>query len=258
MPGSWLEDLLRPGAPPLPAEAPSAGPQPPAAGDAPSAGRFEGLYGPLYDRAIQSDALRRLAPLAYGDAGPIPDLDAFVRLVADGTVSGEPRGGDAPVLLDVPCGGGTLLPRLERQGYAGRVVEADLSEQMLDRSARVRTRVGLDVALLRADAQDLPLHDASVDAAVSLNGLHCMPDPAAFVGELARVVRPGGRLWLVTLVSGGTRRGDVVIAAGRLTGILPGAPPRRPELLEQLHATGFGTVTPLGGEALTGLACVRD
>lgn len=244
MPASWLDDLLRPGAAPL-------------ARDGPSAGRFDGLYGGLYDRAIQSDAVRRLAPLAYGDAGPIPDLDGFVRLVAEGTTPRDARAGGPPVLLDVPSGGGTLLPRLERQGYVGRVVEADVSEQMLARAARVRGRVRLDVALLRADAQDLPLADASVDAAVSLNGLHCMPDPAAFVRELARVVRPGGRLWLVTLVSGGTRRGDVVIAAGRLTGILPGAPPRRAQLLGELRAVGFETATPLGGDALTGLAAVR-
>jgi len=244
VPPAWLDDLLVAGR---------------ASGDVPdaSAGRFEGLYGGVYDRVIQSDAMRRLAPLAYGDAGPLPDLDGFVREVARGTVA--PDGADRPpVLLDVPAGGGTLLPRLARAGYAGRVIEADLGAAMLDRAARQRARVPLlAVALLRADAQDLPLADATVDGAVSLNGLHVMPDPAAFLRELARVLRPGGRLWLITLVSGETARGDLVIAAGRLTGILPGAPPRRPALLDALSEAGFALVTPLGGKAMTGLAAVR-
>jgi SAM-dependent methyltransferase len=245
VPPAWLDELRRPGSAPV--DAPEA-----------SAGRFEGVYGAVYDRVIQTDALRRLAPLAYGDVGPLPDLDGFAADVAEGTRA--PDGAlTVPVLLDVPCGGGTLLPRLARAGYRGRVVEADLGLAMLDRARRMGERApDLDVALLRADAQDLPLADASVDGAVSLNGLHVMPDPAAFLAELGRVVRPGGRLWLITLVTGGGLRGDLVITAGRLGGILPGAPPRRPELLELLREAGFGRVTPLGGDAITGLAAVRS
>jgi SAM-dependent methyltransferase len=85
-----------------------------------------------------------------------------------------------------------------------------------------------------------------------------MPDPAAFLAELGRVVRPGGRLWLITLVAGAGLRGDLVITAGRLGGILPGAPPRRPALLALLRDAGFSRVTPLGGDAITGLAAVRS
>jgi ubiquinone/menaquinone biosynthesis C-methylase UbiE len=218
------------------------------------AGRFEGLYGGLYDRLIQTDGLRRLATLAYGDAGPVADLDGFVKRVATGTHTVKGR---QPVLLDVPSGGGTMLPRLWRCGYRGRVVESDLGTAMIERAAQVAERVPLDIALLRADAQDLPLLDASVDAAVSLNGLHVLPDPRAFLMELGRVVRPRGRLWLVTLVSGGTRRADVVIRAGEVTGILPGPPPTRATLLRWLGDAGFAAVAPLGGAGLLGIAATR-
>jgi SAM-dependent methyltransferase len=234
---AWLAPLLRPDAALD-------------AGDA-HAGRFEGLYGGVYDRVIQSDALRRLAPLAYGDAGPIPDLDGFAARVA----ASVPADG---VLLDVPSGGGTLLPRLARAGLRGRVIEADLGSAMLARASRMRAEVpDLDVALLQADAQDLPLRDASMSAAVSLNGLHVMPDPGAFLGELGRVIEPGGMLWLVTLVSGGNRRADAVIAGGRLVGILPGAPPSRVALSRLVAGAGFGDVESLGGEGLVGLAATR-
>jgi SAM-dependent methyltransferase len=215
------------------------------------AGRFEGLYGGLYDRIIQSRAIRRLAPLAYGDAGPLADLEGFAARVA-GSV---PDGG---VLLDVPCGGGTMLPLLARGGLRGRVIEADLGSAMLARAKEMSERVPeLDVALLQADAQDLPLRDASVSAAVSLNGLHCIPDPAAFCAELGRVVEPGGRLWMITLVSGGTLRADAVIAGGRVAGILPGAPPKQDALEAMVRAAGFDELERLGGEGLVGLAATR-
>jgi 2-polyprenyl-3-methyl-5-hydroxy-6-metoxy-1,4-benzoquinol methylase len=212
------------------------------------AGRFEGVYGGIYDRVIQTDAVRRLATVAYGDAGPVSDLDGFVKRVATGTHAVKGR---EPVLLDVPSGGGTMLPRLWRCGYRGRVLEADLGTAMLERAAQVAGEVPLDVALLRADAQDLPLVDGAVDAAVSLNGLHVMPDPRA------RVIRPRGRLWLVTLVSGGTRRADLVIRVGELTGILPGPPPTRATLLRWLGDAGFAAVAPLGGAGLLGIAATR-
>ena len=209
------------------------------------AGRFEGIYGPVYDRVIQSDAIRRLAPLAYGDAGPIPDLDGFARRVADARPS---------TLLDVPCGGGTLLPRLRRQGYDGLLVESDLGAAMLRRAARL---ADADTVLLRADAQDMPFADAALDAAVSLNGLHCMPDPHAFVRELGRVVRQGGRLFLVTLVTGGTRRADLSIRLGQLTGIIPTAPPSRATLVRWLDESGWTELESLGGKGLVGYAATR-
>ncbi len=254
MPAEWLLDLLR-------SEVRSSvhdegrGVLSVLPADGADAGRFEGVYGGLYDRAIQSDTLRRLAPLVYGDAGPVGDLDGFVVRVATMT---QPRAsGEVPVLLDVPVGGGTLLPRLYRRGFRGRVVAADLGSAMLDRAAALGERVPLDVALLRCDAQDLPLGDGSVDAAVSLNGLHVMPDARRFVAELGRVVRPRGRLFLTPRVSGGNLRADGIVRIGRLAGILPSDPPSRAALLRWLAEAGFAAQAPLGGAGLIGIAATR-
>ncbi len=256
MTSAWLADLLRDDMRDRGRERDGVASAPGAGADA-DAGRFEGLYGRLYDRAIQSGIVRRLAPLAYGDAGPVTDLDGFVRRVATGTQPARPT--DRPVLLDVPAGGGTLLPALAWHGYRGRVVAGDLGVAMLARAGRLveREDLPIDVALLRADAQELPLRDASVDAAVSLNGLHVMPDARAFLAELGRVVRPRGHLWLITLVSGGTRRADAVIRAGELLGILPAPPPSRPTLLRWLAEAGFASVAPLGGSGLLGVSATR-
>lgn len=234
---SWLGPLLRDGAS--------------TSGDDFHAGRFEGLYGGLYDRVIQSRTIRRLSPLAYGDPGPIRDLEGFAAHVAASAA-------EDGIVLDVPSGGGTMLPLLAGAGFGGRVIEADLGSAMLARARSMADRVPqLQVELLQADAQDLPLRDATVDAAVSLNGLHCIPDPVAFCSELGRVIAPGGRLWMITLVSGGTLRADVVIAGGRLFGILPGPPPQQPALEAMVHSAGFDELEWLGGEGLVGLAATR-
>jgi arsenite methyltransferase len=47
---------------------------------------------------------------------------------------------------------------------------------------------------LRADAQKLPLRDDTVDAAVSIAVLQLIPNPSATLGEIVRVLRPGGRM----------------------------------------------------------------
>jgi ubiquinone/menaquinone biosynthesis C-methylase UbiE len=216
---------------------------------------FEGLYGGLYDRVISTDAVRRLAPLGFGAVTPLLDLDRLAATVA----AHVPPGG---TLLDVPSGGAPLLPRLARAGMTGRVVAVDLADAMLDRAearaARLGGTGGLALERVRADAGALPLPDASADAAVSLNGVHCLPDPGRFVEELGRVVRPGGAVVLVTLVSGGRDpRAAAAIAGGRLAGILPAAPPTRAALHRALRAAGFDPVEDRGGDGLAGLVAHR-
>jgi ubiquinone/menaquinone biosynthesis C-methylase UbiE len=99
--------------------------------------------------------------------------------------------------LEVGFGGGALLRSL-LLGTRGEVFGADISETMI---ARARDRFARDVRrgrlhLYRASAESLPLPPATVTRAVSVNSLYFWPDPAAALAELARVVKPGGRLAL--------------------------------------------------------------
>jgi SAM-dependent methyltransferase len=97
------------------------------------------------------------------------------------------------VVLDVGCGPASITGSLARAvGENGLVLGVDLSEAMLARA--VHGEWGPQVGFLRADAQRLPLRDETVDAVVSIAVLQLIPDPAAALAEMARVLRPGGRL----------------------------------------------------------------
>jgi arsenite methyltransferase len=101
-----------------------------------------------------------------------------------------PHGG---VALDVGSGPGSVTASLARAaGPDGLALGVDISEPMLARA--VRAEAAPQVGFLRADAQRLPLRDQTVDAAVSIAVLQLIPDPVATLSEIARVLRPGGRL----------------------------------------------------------------
>jgi SAM-dependent methyltransferase len=93
---------------------------------------------------------------------------------------------DDPVCLDIGCGTGLHFEAVQARGYA--VVGVDVSWDQL-RVAASRNR-----RLVQADAGRLPLPDASVSA-VAMTFIHSdVDDFHVVVGEVARVLRPGGRL----------------------------------------------------------------
>ena len=215
------------------------------------ADRFEGIYGRLYNRVIQTAGLRRAVFRLWGSADPILDLEGIVAAAAAEVGTGT--------LLDVPCGGGTTLPLLVRAQFDGTVIESDLADAMMRRAAAVndRLRPQFAVQLLQADARELPLDRSAVDAAISINGLHVIPAPELFVAELARVIRPGGSLVLITPVSSDAIRGRVILRAARVLGITPAPPPTVQQLHAMLEAAGFRIRNSLGGTSITGVVCDR-
>jgi len=94
-------------------------------------------------------------------------------------------------VLEVGCGWGELAERLAGETSA-KVVAVDLSSRMVD-LARER---GIDARL--GDVQDLQFDDGEFDVAVAAWMLYHVPDLPRGIAELARVLRPGGRLVAVT------------------------------------------------------------
>ena len=92
------------------------------------------------------------------------------------------------LVADLACGTGDLCRELSRDGY--RAIGFDFSLGML---AKATT----DVPLVQADVLRLPLADRSVDGATCGFALRNVVDLDAFFAEIARVVRPGGRISLL-------------------------------------------------------------
>jgi len=102
-------------------------------------------------------------------------------------------------VLDVGCGHGTsTIEAAERVAPTGRAVGADISAAMLERAHQRVTAAGLDnIELLRADAQIHRFEEASFDAVISRFGTMFFDDTEAAFANLARALRPGGRLVFV-------------------------------------------------------------
>jgi ubiquinone/menaquinone biosynthesis C-methylase UbiE len=122
--------------------------------------------------------------------------DAEVQALAAARLAGCPEGGD---LLDVPCGFGRHAVPLARAGF--RVVGVDRSDALLA-EARRRASSERRLKFVRADYRELPLADASFDAAVNLfSSLGYLGDEedVRVLAEIRRVLRPGGRLVIETM-----------------------------------------------------------
>jgi len=96
----------------------------------------------------------------------------------------------ANTVLDVATGTGAVARELMRQKHCS-VVGVDQSPEML---AEARRRLGPDIRLVEARAEQLPFPDASFDALTFTYLLRYVADPAATLRELARVVRRGGTI----------------------------------------------------------------
>jgi ubiquinone/menaquinone biosynthesis C-methylase UbiE len=134
--------------------------------------------------------------------------------------------GPGDLVLDVACGPGNFSREFARAvGSDGLVVGIDASRTMLARGAadlvhagvasepgrrtrekpapgarRERARLVSNLALVRGDATALPFRDATFDAVCCFAALHLFSDPFAGLDEMRRILRPGGRIALMTSV----------------------------------------------------------
>jgi ubiquinone/menaquinone biosynthesis C-methylase UbiE len=95
----------------------------------------------------------------------------------------------ARVVVDLGCGPGNSAKHL-RDAVKGTVIGIDPARAMLTLARRRDPRL----ALVRADGSALPLRDGSADAVTMHSVLYLLPDRAAALREVVRVLRPGGRV----------------------------------------------------------------
>jgi ubiquinone/menaquinone biosynthesis C-methylase UbiE len=102
----------------------------------------------------------------------------------------EPARGES--VLDVACGTGVVARRLAERGHVGRLVGVDLNGAMLA-VARAKSS---DVEWTEGSALDLPFASRSFEVVLCQLGLQFFPDRPQALREMARVLRPSGRLGL--------------------------------------------------------------
>jgi demethylmenaquinone methyltransferase/2-methoxy-6-polyprenyl-1,4-benzoquinol methylase len=104
-------------------------------------------------------------------------------------------------VLDVATGTGDLAIDIARLTPGATVVGLDPSTQMLEIAKAKLAKRGLEdrITLVEGDAQELPYQACEMDAATIAFGIRNVPDRARALRELARVVRPGGRVAVLEL-----------------------------------------------------------
>jgi ubiquinone/menaquinone biosynthesis C-methylase UbiE len=196
--------------------------------------RSERVTAALYDAGVKNDRVAMVgARVMWG---------ADMRLMFADIARLADTPADASV-LDIPCGGGFAFRGL-RMGQDVHYVAADISPYMLARARGEAHRLQVQDAIefVEADVTALQFPDASFDLCVTYNGLHCLPDPHAAIGELTRVLKPGGTLRGTSCVTGRGPRQDAIIAICRRVGVF-GNTPHAGDIETWLAEYGLDVVT---------------
>jgi ubiquinone/menaquinone biosynthesis C-methylase UbiE len=143
------------------------------------------------------------------------------RRFAEDIAAAAPDGG---AVLDVGTGPGVLPVEIALRRRDVRVTGIDLSADMIVAARRNVAPFGERVTAEVGDVADLAYPDGSFDVVVSSLSLHHWEQPDRAVPELARVLRPGGRLYLYDFRFAPF---DAVVEAARTASVLNGQSPRR-------------------------------
>jgi SAM-dependent methyltransferase len=161
--------------------------------------------------------------------------------------------GKGELVLDVACGTGNVAIRAAQAG--GQVTGVDLTPELFVDGRRLACEAGVSVDWVEGDAEALPFEDESFDVVLSTFGCMFAPRHEVAAGELARVLRPGGRLGLCSWTPEGMQ-GAFFRTRGAY---LPPAPPfaqppllwGTPDHVEKLFA-GHGVQLEFDRETLQG------
>jgi arsenite methyltransferase len=177
------------------------------------------------------------------DRRTLPDAAALASLgCGNPTAVAELREGET--VLDLGSGGGIdVILSARRVGPTGRAFGLDMTEAMLALARRNAEDAGVDNAIfLRGLMEDVPLPAASVDVVISNCVVNLSTDKPAVFAELARVVKPGGRLGISDVVAEDRLTPPERAARGSFAGCIAGALSKR-EYEAALDAAGFEDVS---------------
>jgi SAM-dependent methyltransferase len=128
-------------------------------------------------------------------------------------------------VLDLGSGGGIdVLLSAKRVGPAGRAFGLDMTDEMLALAQRNAATAGVtNVEWLKGQIEEIPLPAASVDVVISNCVVNLAADKTAVFREIARVLRPGGRIGITDIVADDSLSAEERAARGTYTGCIAGA-----------------------------------
>ena len=158
------------------------------------------------------------------------------------TAVAELRAGET--VLDLGSGGGIdVILSAKRVGPTGKAYGLDMTDEMLALARNNASQAGVDnVEFLRGVMEDVPLPESSVDVVISNCVINLSTDKETVFAEIARVLRPGGRLGVSDIVAedrlSPAERAELGSYAGCIAGALSES-----EYVVGLEAAGFEDVS---------------
>ena len=172
----------------------------------------------------------------------LPDAALLASLGCGNPVAvAELREGET--VLDLGSGGGIdVLLSARRVGSTGRAIGVDMTDEMLELARRNAAEAGAtNVEFRKGTIEALPLDDASVDVVISNCVINLASDKTAVFREIARVLRPGGRMGVSDIVADDLLTPEQRAERGSYVGCIAGALSFR-EFRTGLQAVGLTDV----------------
>jgi arsenite methyltransferase len=154
----------------------------------------------------------------------LPDAAVLASLgCGNPTAVAELKAGE--IVLDLGSGGGIdVLLSAKRVGQSGFAFGLDMTDEMLELARRNAAESGVrNVEFLKGQIEAIPLDEGSVDVVISNCVINLSTDKAAVFAEIARVLRPGGRMGVSDVVADDALSPEERAARGSFVGCIAGA-----------------------------------
>jgi arsenite methyltransferase len=177
------------------------------------------------------------------DRDSLPDAAALASLgCGNPTAVADLREGE--VVLDLGSGGGIdVILSAKRVGPAGTAYGLDMTDEMLALAQQNAREAGVtNVHFLKGVIEDIPLPASSVDVIISNCVINLSTDKPAVLTEMARVLKPGGRLGISDVVAEDRLSVAERAERGSHVGCIAGALSRG-EYIAGLEAAGFDEIS---------------
>ncbi len=200
-------------------------------------------YGAVADSTLSSkDAGVRAVAEAFGySAEELTSIPAEANMglsCGNPTATANLRAGE--VVVDLGSGGGLdVFLSSEQVGPTGRAIGIDMTPSMIERARASAAKGGYgNVEFHLAQIDQLPLADASVDCVISNCVINLAPDKPAVFREIARVLKPGGRLAVSDIALKGELPEAIASSLAAYVGCIAGALPIE-TYRQELRTAGF-------------------